>query len=511
MEPNIETEATASEHRSERQRARSGASVGRSASLCHLIGQPGSTCAARQTTIGAWRVGGDAPADRAIGIVCCGLEGGVRVPNTDVAVDTASTAWVLASAALVLLMTPGIALFYGGMVRRTNVLGVLGQAFAGTAVVSTVWILLGFSLAFGGTGTGGINSFIGDLSLVGVPVGAPNEVVPWIPLVAYAVFQMMFAVLTPALILGAGAERWRFGSYVLFVGVWSLVVYAPVAHWVFDPRGWAAQWGMLDFAGGTVVHITAGVAALAIAVSLGRRRGWPNDVSRPHNLPLVMTGLGLLWVGWMGFNGGSAYGAGALAATAMLNTQASAATGLLAWVAAERVRHGKPTTLGAASGAVAGLVAITPAAGYVNALGALGIGALAGLLCHLAAGLKRWFNVDDALDVAAVHLGGGLIGCVCVGLFATRSVNPDGGDGLFFSGSYRLLGVQAGTAAIVAVYALIVTFLIAAVVNRIVGHRVRRRQESLGLDLSQHGEAAYDLVAPEVDVDTPTTTATAVR
>ncbi len=428
------------------------------------------------------------------------------MPDPNVPVDAAATAWVLACAALVLLMTPGIALFYGGMVRRTNVLGVVVQAFGGMAIVSVAWVILGFSLAYGGT-----NRFIGDLSFVGLPAGTGNPVVAGIPLVAFALFQMMFAVLTPALILGAGAERWRFGAYILFVGVWSLVVYAPVAHWVFHPEGWAAQWGMLDFAGGTVVHINAGAAALAIAVSLGRRRGWPDETSRPHNLPLVMTGLGLLWVGWLGFNGGSAYSAGPLAASAMVNTQVAAATGLLGWLVAERVRHGKPTTLGAASGAVAGLVAITPGAGYVNALGALGIGALAGVLCQLAAGLKRWFNVDDSLDVAAVHLGGGLIGCVCVGLFATTSVNPDGGDGLFFAGSYRLLGVQAATAGIVAAYALGVTFLIAAVVNRIIGHRVRRRQESLGLDLSQHGESAYDLSSREIDVDAPQPTPIAAR
>ncbi len=251
--------------------------------------------------------------------------------------------------------------------------------------------------------------------------------------------------------LGAGAERWRFGAYLAFAGVWSLLVYAPVAHWVFDPRGWAATWGMLDFAGGTVVHITAGTAALAVAITLGRRRGWPEQISRPHNLPLVMIGLAMLWFGWMGFNGGSAYGAGSLAASAMLNTQVAAASGLLAWILGERIRYGKPTTLGAASGAVAGLVAITPAAGYVTGLSAIAIGAISGLVCHLAVGLKRWFNVDDALDVAAVHLGGGLIGCICVGLFATTSVNADGANGLFYSGSYRLLGVQAGTAGVVAV------------------------------------------------------------
>lgn len=418
------------------------------------------------------------------------------MPGSDVPVDTGTTAWLLASAALVLLMTPGIALFYGGMVRRTNVLSVLVQAFGGLAVVSVLWVAVGFSLAFSGD-----NPYLGDLDLAGLPVTAANPIVPGVPLIVYALFQMMFAVLTGALILGAGAERWRFGAYLLFVGVWSIVVYAPVAHWVFDPRGWAHRWGVLDFAGGTVVHITSGAAALAVAITLGRRRGWPEAPTRPHNLPLVMSGLALLWVGWLGFNGGSAYGSGAVAGLAMVNSQAAGAAGLLIWLLAERIRHGKPTTLGAASGAVAGLVAITPAAGYVTPLAALGIGAAAGLLCSLAVGIKRWVNLDDALDVAAVHLGGGLIGCVCVGLFATTSVNPAGGDGLFYSGSYRLLGVQAATAGVVAGFALILTLVIAAVVNRIVGQRVRRRQETMGLDLAEHGESAYDLAGgPIVEV-----------
>lgn len=414
------------------------------------------------------------------------------MPDPNAPVDMAATAWVLACAALVLLMTPGIGLFYGGMVRRTNVLAVVVQSFAGMAVVSLVWIGLGFSVAFGGT-----NRYVGDLSLAGLPTTAVNLIHPTLPLSVFALFQMMLAVLTPALILGAGAERWRFGAYTVFVGIWSLAVYAPVARWVFHPNGWAATWGMLDFAGGTVVHITAGVAALAIAITLGPRRGWPDEAVRPHNLPMVMTGLGLLWFGWLGANGGSAYGVGGLAATAMVNSQVAAASGLLCWLAAERIRYGKPTTLGAASGAVAGLVAITPAAGHVTSASAAGIGAIAGVVCHLATGLNRWFNVDDALDVAAVHLGGGLIGCLCVGLFATRSVNPAGRDGLFYSGTYGQLGIQAATAGIVAVYAAIATLLIAALVNRTIGHRVRRRHESVGLDLSQHGEAAYDLVDAE--------------
>jgi len=404
------------------------------------------------------------------------------------ATDSGSTAWLLASAALVLLMTPGIAFFYGGMVRRKNVLGVVMQSFAGMAVVSLLWIAVGFSLAFAGSGR-----FIGDVRYAGLPSELDNPIAPGVPLTAFALFQMMFAVVTAALITGAGAERWRFGPFMIFVGIWSLVIYAPVAHWVFDPRGWAAQWGVLDFAGGTVVHINAGAAALAVALVLGRRRGWPDQADRPHNLPTVMIGVALLWFGWFGFNGGSAYGAGELAAIALVNTQASAAAGLLAWITAERIRFGKPTTLGAASGAVAGLVAITPAAGFVTPIGAMGIGVLAGTLCHLAAGLKRWFNIDDSLDVTAVHLGGALVGCLCVGLFATRSVNPDGADGLFCGGGYRLLGVQAGAAGVVVVYSLVGTLIIAGVINRIAAMRVPARHETVGLDLSQHGENAYDL------------------
>jgi Amt family ammonium transporter len=389
------------------------------------------------------------------------------------AIDSGATAWLLASAALVLLMTPGVAFFYGGMVRRKNVLGVVMQSFAGMAVVSLLWIAIGFSLAFAGSGR-----FLGDVRYAGVPSHLDNPITAGIPLTAFALFQMMFAVVAAALITGAGVERWRFGPFVIFVGIWS---------------GWAARWGVLDFAGGTVVHINAGAAALAVALVLGRRRGWPDQAERPHNLPIVMIGVALLWFGWFGFNGGSAYGAGQLAATALVNTQAGAAAGLLAWITAERIRFGKPTTLGAASGAVAGLVAITPAAGFVTPLAAMGIGLLAGTLCHLAAGLKRWFNVDDSLDVAAVHLGGALVGCLCVGLFATRSVNPNGANGLFFGGGYHLLGVQAGAAGVVVVYSLVGTLIIAGVINRFAAMRVPARHETVGMDLSQHGENAYDL------------------
>jgi ammonium transporter, Amt family len=407
-------------------------------------------------------------------------------------IDSGSTAWLFAAAALVLMMTPGVVFFYGGMVRRKNVLGVVMQGFVAMAVVSVLWVVVGFSLAFAGTGR-----FIGDLRYAGLPAHLDNPLTPGVPLLAFAFFQMMFAVVTPVLITGAGVERWRFGAFAVFVGIWSLAVYAPVAHWVFDRRGWAAEWGVLDFAGGTVVHINAGAAALAVAIVLGRRRGWPDQGDRPHNLPLVMLGLALLWFGWLGFNGGSAYGADELAATALINTQVGAAAGVLGWIGAERLRYGKPTTLGAASGAVSGLVAITPAAGYVSPLAGIGIGLLAGVLCHLAVGLKRWFNVDDSLDVAAVHLGGALVGCLCVGLFASRSVNPAGANGLFFAGGYRLLGVQAGTAGVVVAYSFVATLIIASVMNRFVAMRVPNRQETVGLDLALHGENAYDLVPAE--------------
>jgi Amt family ammonium transporter len=419
--------------------------------------------------------------------------------------DSGATAWLLASAALVLLMTPGVAFFYGGMVRGNNVLGILMQNFTAIAVVSLVWVLLGFSVAFG-TGT----AVFGDLSFAGLTdLSGSLDVAPTVPVAVFAVFQLMFAVLTPALITGATVERWRFGAFVPFVAVWSLLVYSPVAHWVFSPHGWAARWGALDFAGGAVVHVNAGAAALAMAALLGRRQGWPDRPARPHNLALVMLGTGMLWFGWFGFNAGSAYGAGQLSGTAMLNTQVAASAGLLAWIGTERLRYGKATALGAASGAVAGLVSVTPAAGYVNSLGALAIGVVAGVLCQLAAGLKMWFGVDDSLDVVAVHLVGGIIGSVCVGLLATRSVNPAGADGLFYGGGYKLLGVQVGTVLVVAAYSLVATLLIGAVIDRLVGNRVRAREEAAGLDLSQHGEAAYETVAGRAQVTSHRAAATA--
>ncbi len=407
-------------------------------------------------------------------------------------IDGGATAWVLASTALVLLMTPGVAFFYGGMVRRTNVIGVIMQNFTTLAIVSLTWVAIGFSLAFAPGGP-----LLGDLRWAGMTnLTGSVATAPGVPLAVFASFQLMFAVVTPALVTGAAAERWRFSAFGVFIALWSVLVYAPIAHWVFAPQGWAARWGALDFAGGTVVHANAGAAALACAILLGRRRGWPERPARPHNLPMVMTGLALLWFGWIGFNGGSAYGATELAGVATLNSVVAASAAMLAWIAAERIRYGKATSLGAASGAVAGLVAVTPAAGYVAPLGAIAIGALAGLLCQLAVGLKSWFRVDDSLDVAAVHLGGGVIGALCVGLFATRSINPAGADGLLYGGGYHLLGRQAGTAAVVVAYSLLATLLIGGVLDRVLGNRVSGRDEALGLDLSQHGEAAYEFTDP---------------
>ncbi len=408
----------------------------------------------------------------------------------DVVVDAAATAWLLAATALVALMVPGLALFYGGMVGSRNVLSMLVQSLATMAVVVIVWVVAGYSLAFGSSGP-----LLGDLQFLGL-VGMDRPVPGFgadlaVPPVVYAGFQMMFAVVTAVLLLGATAERWRFAAVLPFMVVWPLLVYAPVAHWVFSPEGWAARSGALDFAGGTVVHVSSGAAALALALVLGRRRGWPETGSRPHSLPFVVLGAGLLWFGWFGFNAGSALRADAVAGYAVVNTAAAAAAGLVSWIAVERVRYGKPTTLGAASGLVAGLVAVTPGAGFVPPVGALVTGAAAGALCAVAVTLKSWIGYDDSLDVVGVHLVAGVLGSLSVGLFATTTVNPAGADGLFASGDYGLLGMQFLTVVAVAGYAFAVTYGLAALLDRLVGNRVSGTAERLGLDLAEHGESAY--------------------
>ncbi len=418
-----------------------------------------------------------------------------------IAIDSGATAWVLAASALVLFMTPGVAFFYGGMVRARHVLSMLMQNVAAMAVVSLVWVLVGFSLAFGAG-----NSLIGDLHFAGL--GSMNEQLPGfvgahalvIPPLLFAGFQMMFAVITPALITGATADRWKFGAFLAFVALWSLVVYAPIAHWVFAPEGWAAQAGVLDFAGGLVVHINAGAAGLAMVMVLGRRRGWLREPMPPHNLPLVLLGAGILWFGWFGFNAGSALRADGLAASAFVNTNTAAAAALLGWLGVERIRFGKPTTLGAASGAVAGLVAITPCAGYVNPISSLLIGVLAGVVCAGAVSTKVWLRLDDALDVVGVHLVGGIVGTLALGLFATREINPSASNGLLFGGGYQLLGSQAMAVAVVGGYSFAATYLLGRVLDRVMGLRVAAPAERAGLDLSLHGETAYAMDGQESDV-----------
>ena len=417
-------------------------------------------------------------------------------------IDTGSTAWVLICAALVLFMTPGVAFFYGGMVRAKHVLSILLQSFIAIALVSVVWVVLGYTLAFGKG-----NGFIGDLHFAGL--AHMDQVVPGftgtkamlIPPLVYVIYQMMFAVITPALITGATADRWRLRSFIPFVVLWSLLVYSPVAHWIFSPVGWAAKLGVLDFAGGIVVHTTAGAAALVMALVLGKRRGWPKRDMPPSSLPLMLIGAGILWFGWFGFNAGSALGANQLAAHAFINTNTAGAAALLAWLAAERLRHGRTSTMGAAAGAVAGLAAITPCAGYVSPLGALAIGAVAGVLCEFAVDWKHRLGYDDALDVVGVHLVGGVFGALAVGLFATKAINPAGADGLFYGGGLAQLGKQAVGVGAVLGYTIAMTLAIALLLNKITGNRVSEREEDLGLDLSTLGETAYHLSEGEEAAD----------
>ena len=408
-------------------------------------------------------------------------------------VDTGATAWVLASAALVLLMTPGLAFFYSGMVRAKHALGMLMQNYVTIAIVSLVWVLVGFSLAFGAG-----NGFVGDLHFAGLQnmgdtlPGYVDSFAQVIPPMVFVVFQLMFAVITPALITGSTADRWKFGAFVPFIALWSILVYSPVAHWVFSPEGWLFKRGALDFAGGTVVHINAGIAGLALAIVLGKRRGWPTDRMRPHNVPFVLLGAGLLWFGWFGFNAGSALGANQLAGYAFVNTNTATAAALLAWIGVEKLRDGKATTLGAASGAVAGLVAITPCAGFVSPLGSIAVGLLAGGACALAVAVKGKVKIDDSLDVVAVHLVGGIVGSLCVGLFATTDTNALGADGVFYGGGFSLLGKQALAVVCVIAYSGIVTAIIALAVNLVVKMRVPADVEQDGLDLALHGETAYE-------------------
>jgi len=397
--------------------------------------------------------------------------------------NSGDTAWVLISAALVLFMTPGLAFFYGGMVRARHVLGMLMQNIFAMGIISVLWSAIGYSLAFGGS-----NSIIGDTSHLFLS-GLTDDGA--IPTMAFVAFQMMFAVITPALITGATADRLRFGSFALLIAIWSVVVYAPVARWVWNADGWIYAMGSLDFAGGAAIHINAGVAALAVTMVIGPRRGHGSEPMPPHNLPFTVLGTGILWFGWIGFNAGSALAANGVAAQAVVNTHLAAAAGMLSWLLIERVKTGHSTTLGAASGAVAGLVAVTPCAGFIGDASPLIIGAIAGVVCYLSLGLKGRLNVDDSLDVIAVHLVGGLVGTVLLGLFADTSVNADGFDGVFYGGGIELLKDQVVAAVAVMAFSFVVTWVIAQAIQHTIGLRVSESDELVGLDQSVHAESAY--------------------
>ncbi|OLT26559.1 ammonia channel protein [Actinomadura sp. CNU-125] len=410
---------------------------------------------------------------------------------------------MLTSAALVLLMTPGLAFFYGGMSRAKSVLNMMMMSFVSIAVVGMVWVVYGYSLAF--TSGGSLSSFIGgfgDWGLVGLENVATADDGSGIPQLVFVAFQATFAIITVALISGAVADRAKFGAWVLFTLVWVTLVYLPIAHWVWwsdgeegGQAGWIFDLGALDFAGGTVVHINAGVAALALVLVLGKRKGWPKDPMRPHNLPFVLLGAGLLWFGWFGFNAGSALSAGSTAAVAFINTIVATCAAAFAWIVVEKLRDGSSTTLGIASGIVAGLVAITPACAFVTPLGAIAIGLVAGALCAFAVGLKYKLGYDDSLDVVGVHMVGGIVGALLIGILATTAVNDAGADGLLAGGGLGLLGKQALAVLATLVYSFVVTWVIAKVIDLVMGFRIGDDDELAGIDRTAHAETAYDFGA----------------
>jgi len=403
--------------------------------------------------------------------------------------NTGDTAFMLVSTALVMFMTPGLALFYGGLVRSKNVLATMMQSFICLGIVSLVWVFYGYSLAFG-PDVGGVIGNFSYFALRGVTL-EPGPYADTIPDLLFVAFQLMFAIITPALITGAFAERMKFSAFVVFTVLWSTLVYAPVCHWVWG-GGWLGELGALDFAGGTVIHINSGAAALAAALFIGKRRGWPREPMHPHNLPTTILGAAILWFGWFGFNAGSALTSGGLATLAFFNTQVATGSAAVSWILAERILRGKATSLGAASGAVAGLVAVTPAAGFVGPLSAVIIGLVAGVLCYLAVNAKVKLGYDDALDVVAVHGIGGLWGALATGLFATTAFNPDGANGLFFGDAWQFV-VQAIGAGAVVIYSLIVTSILLKVTDVLVGLRVGEESEVQGLDLTEHSESGYSI------------------
>jgi Amt family ammonium transporter len=416
-------------------------------------------------------------------------------------VNTGDTAWILTSAALVLLMTPGLALFYGGMVRAKSVLNMMMMSFGALALISVLWVLYGYSMAFGDdVGAGLLGNPFQYLGLEGLMEDTTSEG-GGLPTMAFVGFQAVFAIITVALISGAIADRAKFGAWMVFAGVWATIVYFPVAHWVFDfsleehVGGWIANsLAAIDFAGGTAVHINAGAAGLALALVLGKRRGFGREAMRPHNLPLVMIGAGLLWFGWFGFNAGSALAANNTAAVVWVNTLVATAAATLAWLLVEKVRDGHSTSLGAASGVVAGLVAITPACSAVSPVGAILVGAVAGALCALAVGLKYRFGYDDSLDVVGVHLVGGLVGTILIGVVADPDA-PAGVDSLIFGGSADQLWRQVVGAVAVLAFSFILTLVIGTLIQKTMGFRITEDEEVAGIDNAAHAESGYDFAS----------------
>ena len=424
----------------------------------------------------------------------------------EIVLNGGDTAWMLASTALVLLMTPGLALFYGGMVRTKSVLNMMMMSMVTIGIVSVLWVIYGFEIAFGhkadspwygGIGLSGLGSSVNEF--------ANNGGIYPIPLLVFAAFQLMFAIITPALISGAIADRAKFSAWAIFVAIWSTLVYFPVAHWVFafgnkvgdtvTGVGYLASKGVQDFAGGTAVHINAGAAGLALAIILGKRIGWRKESMRPHSLPLVMLGAALLWFGWFGFNAGSSLAANGIAGLAFINTQVATAGAVLGWLLVEKLRNGHATSLGAASGAVSGLVAITPACAFVAPWAAVVIGFIAGILCSLAVSFKYKFGLDDSLDVVGVHLVGGIWGSLSIGLFGASAVNSIGLDGIFYGGGTDLMFKQLLGVGVVAAYSFIATLIIGFAIEKTIGFRVTREVEIEGIDLKEHAESAYEMTS----------------
>lgn len=404
-------------------------------------------------------------------------------------IDSGDTTWLLISSALVMLMTPGLALFYGGMVRQKNVLSTIMQSFIAIGVITVQWVLYGYSLSFG-PDIGGVIGSLKWIGLRGVGLEPHPDYCPTVPHQTFMIFQMMFAIITPALITGAFAERFKFKTYLVFLILWATFVYDPIAHWVWGIGGWIRELGALDFAGGLVVHVSSGISAMASALVIGKRKGYGEESMPPHNLTMTILGASLLWFGWFGFNGGSAIASGSLATNAFVVTHISTASACLSWMITEWIYRGQPTLLGAASGAVAGLVAITPASGFVGPVSAILIGLLAGVICYFAINLKNRFKYDDSLDVFGVHGVGGSWGAIATGIFASKLINPSGSDGLLF-GNVSLAGIQALSVLVAWIYSFAMTFIILKVLDWTMGLRVSEEQEITGLDLSQHGEAGY--------------------